>query len=408
MNKINSNKKIALILILSSFGYFVDIYGLVLFIIVRVPSLQEFGLEGNQLLNKGILLLNMQMLGMIVGGILWAIIGDKNSRIAVLFGSVFALSIANIANGFVEDITTYALLRFIAGVGLAGELGAGLTIATEMMQKEIRGYGKIIIATAGIFGAVVAVMFTDIFLWRTAYFIGGGLGILLLIIRFGVSETGLYRDIKFAGISREHFFAVFKSKILFLKYIYSISIGIPIWFIVGILVAFAPEFAKELKLGTSVNAGTAVVYCYIGLILGDFISGSLSHIFKSRKKIINGFIAFTAINIVVYLFFDNFHSDFFYFMCFMLGISGGYWALFVSYAGEQFDTDMRATVTATAANFARGAFVIAALFFRYLTGPLGLVFSALLVGLILILVAFLASRNLDETYRKETNYLEIN
>jgi len=403
-----SKKNLAIVLIVSALGYFVDIYDLILFSIVRIPSLAELGLKGGELLNQGVLLLNMQMLGMLIGGIIWGVIGDKKGRISVLFGSIFAYSIANIANGFVQDLPTYAALRFIAGVGLAGELGAGVTLVSEIMPKESRGYGTMVIATVGIFGAVVAALFADIFQWRVAYLIGGGMGILLLIMRFSAYESGMYRSIKFLNVSRGNFLMLFKKKELFLKYLYSIAIGVPIWYIVGVLVTFSPEFASAFKLDSEISAGTAIMFCYIGLAIGDFMSGSLSQIFKTRKKIITGFIVFSTVSIVVYLFFNRFGAEFFYIMCFVLGVSGGYWAVFVTNAAEQFGTNIRATVTTTAPNFVRGAVVPATLMFRYLIEPMGIVYSALLVGLISVLIAYLAVRNLAETYGKDLNYLEVN
>lgn len=404
----NTNRKIAIVLIISALGYFVDIYDLIIFSIVRIPSLQELGAEGNKLFSDGVFLLNMQMLGILVGGVLWGIIGDKKGRISALFASIFAFSIANIANGFVQDIPTYALLRFIAGVGLAGELGAGITLFPEIMPKEFRSYGTMIIAIIGIFGAVFASLFSELFQWRVAYMVGGGLGILLLIMRFSMHESGLYSSIKFINVSRSNFFMLFKNKQLFLKYLYSIAIGLPIWYIIGILITFSPEFSKAFKFAVPVNAGTAVLFCYLGLAFGDFISGSLSQIFKTRKIIIKGFIVFTTINIVIFLFFNRFGTEFFYIMCFFLGVSGGYWAVFVTNAAEQFGTNIRPTVTSTAPNFVRGAVVPATLLFQYLTSPVGIVYSALFVGLICILIAYLATRNLEETYGKDLNYLEIN
>jgi len=403
----NSNRNTAIVLIVSALGYFVDIYDLILFSIVRIPSLQTLGVEGESLMSNGVLLLNMQMSGMLIGGIIWGVIGDKKGRLSVLFGSIFAYSIANLANGFVNDITTYALLRFLAGIGLAGELGAGVTLVAEIMPKESRGYGTMIIAAVGIFGAVAAAFVAELFDWRVAYFIGGGMGLLLLILRLGVYESGMYNAIKFLNVSRGNFLLLFRDKKLFLKYIYSIAIGVPIWYIVGVLITFSPEISKALKFEIPVNTGAAITFCYLGLAFGDILSGSLSQIFKTRKKIVKGFIIFTTINIVIYLFFNQFGREFFYAMCFILGLSGGYWAVFVTNAAEQFGTNIRATVTTTAPNFVRGAVVPATLLFHFLTRPFGIIYSALFVGMLCILVAYLAARNLEETYGKDLNYLEV-
>ena len=348
----------------------------------------------------------MQMGGMLIGGIIWGILGDKKGRISVLFGSIFLYSMANIANGFAVDVTQYAVLRFIAGVGLAGELGAGITLVSEVMTKETRGYGTMVVATIGILGAVVAALVGDFFEWRTAYFIGGGLGVVLLIMRIGVYESGMYNSIKESNVLKGGFHKLFMNKTNFLKYLYSISIGIPIWFIVGVLITFSPEFAKAFGLKETISTGKAVMFCYVGLAAGDLLSGALSQFFKSRKKIIGLFIILEAVFIIVYLFFNRMDTTFFYSMCLLLGISGGYWAVFVTNAAEQFGVNIRATVTTTVPNFVRGAVVPATLMFQYLTPMTGIVYSALIVGMAAIVVAFFSATRLEETFGKDLNYVE--
>jgi len=406
-NNSKDNKNVAAILIVSALGYFVDIYDLILFSIVRVPSLKSFGITGDDLLSNGVILLNMQMFGMLVGGIVWGILGDKKGRISVLFGSIFLYSVANFANGFVYDIPSYAVLRFIAGLGLAGELGAGITLISEVMSKEMRGYGTMIVATIGIFGAVAAALVGDFFEWRTAFFIGGCMGIVLLILRIGVYESGMYDAIKGKNISKGNFLKLFSDKKMFLKYLYCIAIGVPIWFIVGVLITFSPEFSKQFGIPGQINAGTSVMFCYIGLAAGDFMSGSLSQIFKTRKKVIKGFIIFSASMILVYLFLNRYNTFFFYTVCLILGIAGGYWAVFVTNASEQFGTNIRATVTTTVPNFVRGAVVPATLLFQLLTNYVGIVYSALIVGFLTIIVAYISVNKLEETYAKDLNFLEV-
>jgi MFS family permease len=402
------NRNTAAIIIISALGYFVDIYDLILFSIVRIPSLKGLGvLEDSSIMNKGVLLLNMQMMGMLIGGIIWGILGDKKGRISVLFGSIFLYSVANILNGFVTDVNVYALLRFIAGIGLAGELGAGITLVSEVMPKETRGYGTMIVATVGILGAVVASFIGDEFQWRTAYFIGGGMGFLLLILRIGVYESGMFKTIKDSNVSKGNFLKLFSNKKLFFKYLYCISIGVPIWFIVGVLITFSPEFAKEFKFTEPVFAGKAIMFCYIGLAFGDFASGSLSQIFKTRKKVIESFIILAAFFIVVYLFANKFGVVYFYAICLLLGIAGGYWAVFVTNASEQFGINIRATVTTTVPNFVRGAVVPATLLFQTLIPLTGIIYSALTVGFLTILIAFISVRKLEETFGKDLNFLEV-
>jgi MFS transporter, putative metabolite:H+ symporter len=406
-NKSAHKKNVAAILIVAALGYFVDIYDLILFSIVRVPSLKSLGISGDALLSNGVLLLNMQMFGMLVGGIIWGILGDKKGRISVLFGSIFIYSVANFINGFVYDIHSYAVLRFVAGLGLAGELGAGITLVSEVMSKEMRGYGTMIVASIGILGAVAAALVGDFFEWRTAFFVGGVMGSVLLILRIGVFESGMYSAIKEKEISKGNFLKLFSEKKMFLKYLYCIAIGIPIWFTVGILITFSPEFAKQFGITGQINAGTSVMFCYIGLAAGDFLSGFLSQIFKTRKKIIEGFIIFSVFTILTYLFLNRFNTFFFYIVCLLLGLSGGYWAVFITNASEQFGTNIRATVTTTVPNFVRGAVVPATLMFQLLNNYMGIIYSALLVGLLSLIIAFLSVRKLGETYGKDLNYLEM-
>ncbi len=406
MNESASKRNVIAIVIISALGYFVDIYDLILFSVVRIGSLKSLGVSDADLLPDGVLLLNMQMAGMLIGGIIWGIMGDKKGRISVLFGSIFLYSLANIANGFVQTIPQYAVLRFIAGVGLAGELGAGITLVSEVMPKETRGYGTMLVATIGIFGAVVAAFIADIFQWRTAFFVGGGLGIVLLIMRIGVYESGMYNSIKETAVAKGSFHKLFTDRKLFFRYLYSIFIGVPIWFIVGVLVTFSPEFAKAFGIQETISTGKAIMFCYIGLAAGDFLSGFLSQILKTRKKIIMAFIALEALFVSVYLFLNIFDAAFLYAMCLMLGISGGYWAVFVTNASEQFGTNIRATVTTTVPNFVRGAVVPATLAFQYLTPVTGIVFSALIVGMSTLIIAFFSITRLEETYGKDLNYVE--
>jgi MFS transporter, putative metabolite:H+ symporter len=402
-----TNKNVLMIIIISALGYFVDIYDLILFSIVRIVSLKSLGVTGDDLMSNGVLLLNMQMGGMLIGGIIWGIVGDKKGRISVLFGSILLYSLANLANGFVQSIPQYAIFRFIAGIGLAGELGAGITLVSEVMSKESRGYGTMIVATIGIFGAVVAALVGDYFDWRVAYFVGAGLGFLLLIMRVGVFESGMYDSIKTKEINKGNLLILIKDKKNFSKYIYCIAVGVPIWFIVSILITFSPEFAKNFNISEPIAAGKAVMFCYIGLAIGDFLSGALSQIFKSRKKIIEAFIIFEAIMIFVYLFLNRYDSFFFYIVCISLGVSGGYWAVFVTNASEQFGINIRATVTTTVPNFVRGAVVPVTLLFEFLKNYTGIIYSALFVAILAIIIAFFSVRRLEETYGKDLNYIEV-
>lgn len=393
--------------IVAALGYFVDIYDLILFSTVRVSSLQDLGVtDPAAILEQGILLLNMQMAGMLIGGVAWGILGDKRGRLSVLFGSIFLYSLANIANGFVNGIPMYALLRFVAGVGLAGELGAGITLVSEVLPKEKRGYGTMVVATVGISGAILAGFVGEYFGWRAAYFIGGGLGLLLLFLRIGVFESGMFSQVKTKSVTRGNFLSLFTNKKRFWKYLKCILIGIPIWYVVGILVTLSPEFGAAMGIEEPVSAARAVSACYLGLIFGDLVSGYLSQKFKSRRGIVLAFIIMIAVFVSMYLLGSNFSLDVFYLLCIALGFASGYWAVFVTIAAEQFGTNIRATVTTTVPNFVRGAVVPLTFAFTYLKDGIGLVPGALVLGIMCVIVAVISILSLEETYAKDLDYLE--
>ncbi|HEY5690875.1 MAG TPA: MFS transporter [Cyclobacteriaceae bacterium] len=392
--------------IVAALGYFVDIYDLLLFSIVRIPSLRALGVAPESLLDDGEFLLQVQMTGLLVGGLIWGIMGDKRGRLSVLFGSILLYSLANIANGFVTTVDQYAILRFIAGIGLAGELGAGITLVSEVLPTRLRGYGTALVATVGLFGAVLANFVAKHFDWQTTYFIGGGLGLLLLITRASVFESGLFMRVKEAAVQRGNFFMLFTNSIRLKKFIGCILIGLPIWYVIGILITFSPEFAKELGITGDVVAGDAVMYSYLALAVGDFGSGFISQLFKSRKKIVFVFILLTLASILFYLFLPFKTVGFFYIACALLGFATGYWALFVTIAAEQFGTNLRSTVATTVPNFIRGTVVPITLSFKFLRGEVGIIYGALIVGVITIIIAVIALRSIDETFSRDMNFLE--
>ncbi len=402
----SGSKNIRAIVIVAALGYFVDIYDLILFSIVRISSLKSLGVQGDELLSSGVLLLNMQMAGMLLGGIIWGILGDKRGRISVLFGSIIMYSVANILNGMVTDVTQYAVLRVIAGIGLAGELGAGITLVSEVMSKESRGYGTTIVASVGILGAVVAALVADYFEWRTAYYVGGGLGLLLLFLRIGVYESGMFKNIKNDEVNRGQFHHLFTNWARFTKYLKCIMIGAPLWFVVGVLVTFSDAFAKALGV-EGIAPSKSVMFCYIGLAFGDLLSGFLSQYFKSRKKIIFAFVLSTNILIILYLFVNSFGAFYFYTMCLLLGVSCGYWAVFVTNASEQFGTNLRATVTTTVPNFVRGSVVPLTLLFQFLISSVGIIYSAAIVAGLALVLAYVSAAKMEETYGKDLDYIEM-
>ncbi len=402
----SSRKNIIAAVILASLGYFVDIYDLILFSIVRVKSLQSIGVSEADLLSNGVLLLNMQMIGMLVGGFLWGILGDKRGRLSVLLGSIFLYSVANIANGFVHDVSMYAVLRFIAGVGLAGELGAGITLVSETMSTKHRGYGTTIVSVVGILGAIAAYFVADIFDWRVAYFIGGGMGIVLLLLRIQAFESGLFTKALAGRSHRGDLKIIFCHWQNFLKYLRCVCIGVPLWFVVGILVTFAPEFGKALGMTDLPNAGRAIMFTYIGLSCGGLVSGVWSQLIQSRIKVVGIFMFLNAVFMGAYLVSTQAALNYFYGLCFLLGFASGYWALFVTIAAEQFGTNIRSTVTTTVPNVVRGSVVILTLSFQAFKDMYGIVHAGMIVAFFTVMLAFWALAGLAETYHKDLDYVE--
>ncbi|SEL82966.1 MFS transporter [Parapedobacter koreensis] len=393
--------------IVAALGYFVDIYDLLLFSIVRVDSLRSLGVGDSGLLGDGVYLINMQMGGLFLGGILWGILGDKRGRISVLFGSILIYSLSNLANGFVTSVHQYAVLRFIAGIGLAGELGVGITLVAEILPREIRGYGTSLVAGVGMMGAVLAYNVAEHFDWRVTYFIGGGLGLLLLIMRVRVFESGIFNNVKEKTVTRGDFLQLFTSAPQFSKYLRCILIGIPVWFVAGILMTFSPEIGAALHLDNPIVAGKAVMWEYVGLVIGDISSGIISQYFRSRKKVVLLYILLATVLVTVYLFVPLGTDTMFYLVCTGLGIAAGYWALFVTIAAEQFGTNMRATVATTAPNFVRGSIILMTPLFLLFKDQFGILYGAGLVGLLAIGTALLGLWKMEETFGRDLDFVEI-
>lgn len=396
-----------LAVVVAALGYFVDIYDLILFGVVRVKSLRDLGLDEAAVLERGLFILNAQMIGMLLGGLLWGVLGDRRGRLSVLFASIVLYSVANIANGFVTSVGAYAAIRFVAGVGLAGELGAGITLVAELLPKATRGYGTTAVAALGICGGVVAGLVGDAVPWRIAYFIGGGMGLALLALRVGVMESGMFEAVKQrAHVTRGDFLSLFTSWSRARRYLAVILVGLPIWYVIAILVSTSPELGKALGLSPAPSAGRALMWSYAGLAVGDLASGFLSQALRSRKKAAAAFVLLTAICAVLYFVFGGRSLTAFYALCAALGFATGYWAVFVTIASEQFGTNVRATVTTTVPNFVRGAVVPITLAFQAFKTSLGVGGAAAAVGAITIALAFVALLGLDETFGKDLDYVE--
>jgi putative MFS transporter len=394
------------IVIVAALGYFVDIYDLLLFSIVRVPSLQDLGLGDDEVKRVGVMLLDWQMAGLLVGGVLWGVLGDVRGRLSVLFGSIITYSLANIANGFVTGVDAYAALRFIAGIGLAGELGAGVTLVSETMHREYRGLGTTLVASFGVLGATVAFLVGDLFDWRTAYFVGGGLGIVLLLLRFSTYESGMFEQLRHSGSRRARFWLIFQSRDRVLRYLACIGIGLPIWYAIGLLVVFSKELSVALGITPAANPGQAIFWAYLGLALGDVSSGLLSQRMRSRKKAVALFLTILGGASIGYHLSAGASLEVFYALCAIIGFAAGYWALFVTIASEQFGTDIRSTVTTTVPNFVRGAVIPFTLLYLALHEALGDIEATAVVGVLAFGLAALSLRAMRETFGRDLDYAE--
>lgn len=393
--------------IIGALGYFVDIYDLVLFSIVRIPSLRGMGLKEADFLPAGMYLLNMQMLGMLLGGLIWGILGDKRGRVSVLFGSILLYSLANIANAFVTSVSSYAWLRFVAGVGLAGELGAAVTLVSETLPRNVRGYGTAIVAGVGVSGAALAGLVGEYCTWQTAYIVGGILGLCLLFARFKMLDSAIFLQTTRTEVRRGDFFMLFQSRARFFRYLNCILLGVPLWFVVGILGTFSPEICRELGAKTPVIAGHTIMYMYTGLVFGDFASGFMSQWLQSRKKVVYYFLTATAILSATLITFQNQTAEFYYFWFFLIGITAGYWAIFMTISAEQFGTNLRATVATTAPNFVRGSVVLLTWTFQRLTPSLGLAYSSLVIGFGCCTLAFIGLYALKESFDQNLDFYEL-
>lgn len=406
------------VVIVAALGYFVDIYDLVLFGMERVASLREIltnTLPQEELVHIdkyieeiGTQLLNWQMFGMLLGGIVWGVLADKKGRLSVLFGSIITYSLANVLNGMVNDTTTYAVLRFISGFGLAGELGAGVTLVSETMPKEKRGMGTTMVATIGLLGAVFAGLMTYyVNNWRMSYYIGGALGFLLLLLRIGVYESGMYSSLKESKVKRGNFLYLFSHKEILLKYFSVIIIALPVWYVTYMLIQFAPEMTRALGMQNyPKEARIPIMIEYMGVSLGDLSSGLLSQKLRSRKKALYVFIFGTMLATAVYFLFVHDSLLWLYSIIFVLGYFAGYWAVFMATAAESFGTNIRGTAATTAPNFVRGSVPLMSISHLYLKDVVGTVTSAVIIGSVIFILALWSVYKLDETFHKDLNYAE--
>jgi len=390
----------------AALGNFVDTYDLLLFSVVRIASLRDLGLTGQALTDDGLLLLNLQMLGMLLGGVLWGALGDKRGRLSVLFGSILVYSAANLANAFVHSFGAYAAWRVLAGIGLSGELGAGITLVSEILPRGRRGYGTMAVAGAGLLGGMSAVLVSRVVPWRTCYLIGGVAGLLLLALRLGVRESGMFARLRSAPSERGNFLMLFQSGARLRRYLGCVLIGLPIWYTVGILVTLAPEFGRALGVRGELAVGTAVLLTYGAGAVGDVLSAALSQRLRSRKKVLIGFLAVSALTCVVYHLSRGASTTWFVGVYLMFGLGTGFWVTMLTMAAEQFGTDIRATVATTVPNFVRALIIPVTFAFNRLRPQVGFVTASLIVGLCCYAIALWRATRLEETFGRDLDYSE--
>ncbi len=401
--------------IVAALGYFVDIYDLQLFGIVRIPSLQSLGLNKLEVDTIGSEIINIQMIGLLIGGILWGTLGDKKGRLSVLFGSIITYSLANILCGlipqinFVDKVEAYKWLRFLAGIGLAGELGAGITLVSEVLPKHLRAKGTSLVAGVGLLGAVVATFTVRLSGdWTIAYFIGGGMGFMLLLLRVGVLESGMFKNItQNSKIQKGNFFAFFTDWKRFTKYLRCIGIGLPTWFCIGILIYLSNQFGEAFGFTEKVDPGLAIMWAYAGISAGDFISGFLSHWLESRKKAIALMMGMSLLGVIFYLFGGMQSAFTLYATCVWLGFWTGYWAMFVTVGAEQFGTNLRATAATTVPNMVRGSVAGMITLFGFFKESYSVVWAAAFVGILIYVIGFYSTFTIAETHDKDLDFLEV-
>jgi MFS transporter, putative metabolite:H+ symporter len=400
---------LSLPVLVGALGYFVDIYDLLLFTLVGEKSLLDLGVQGDSINQYKLSILNWQMLGLMMGGILWGVLGDRIGRMKVLFGSILIYSLCNIGNGLISSVEHYNILRFVAGIGLAGELGAGITLVSELLSKEKRGLGTSLVAGVGLTGCVVAYFISKQLDWRTCYFVGGGLGLALLLLRVSVLESNMFTAMKDSTIQKGNFFMFFTNAKRFKKYMLCILIGLPTWFVIGVLVNLSNKFGVEMKIIEKIESDKAIMLAYVGIAIGDICIGLLSQYLKSRKKALYIFYGLSIISFISFFNLNNSSSTMMYFVCLCLGFSTGFWAIFVTIGAESFGTNLRATSATTVPNMVRGALPLITILFKWLQASQGMTFinAGIITGVVVFAISIIAGVLIEETFNKDLDFLEV-
>ncbi len=406
----NQNKAIGLLSIpvmVAALGYFVDIYDLLLFGMIRNTSLKSLGLTGDEVVKVGLNVMSIQMYGLLIGGIIWGVMGDKKGRLSVLFGSIILYSLANIVNGLVQTVQQYNICRFIAGVGLAGELGAGITLVSELIPKEKRGVATSLVAGIGLTGAIAAYFISKVFDWRTCFYIGGGLGLMLLLLRVSVFESGMYHKVKESKVQKGNFFMFFTNAKRFKKYLLAILIGLPTWYVIGLLIQVSDKFGKEFGIRDEIIPGKSVMFAYCAISVADVLIGLVSQALKSRKKALYIYYAITIISIVLYFQQKDGSASSMYAICALMGFGTGFWALFVTMAAEHFGTNLRATAATTVPNMVRGSLPLIIFLFKDILQPgFSFIQAGAITGIIVMTISTFAVFMTEETFGKDLNFVE--
>ena len=397
--------------IVGALGFFVDIYDLLLFNIVRISSFTELGVAKDQLKSVGESIISWQMIGLTVGGILWGMMGDKKGRKSVLFGSILLYSLATIANGFVQTTEQYTWLRFIAGLGLAGELGASITLTSELLPKEKRGIAAAIIATSGVMGTITAYIVHALSgeNWRLCYFIGGGMGLALLFLRVKVLESSMYDHVKKLKPQLGNFLLFFTKKERMGRYLRGIFIGLPVWYIIGVLISFSDEFARQFGI-TGFDQPTALMLQYVALAFGDMTAGFLSNYLRSRKKTLLIFYSITTVFLILFFVLKGGGSAFnMYLLCMGLGFGSGISVLYITMSAESFGTNLRASAAISIPNLVRGFLPLILLLFQWLrSGALlnNYITAAWVTGIIILSLGIFSAVQIKETWGKDLDFTE--
>jgi len=393
--------------LVAAMGYFVDVTDLWLFSNLRVASLRDLGLSDDQVTDTGALLLNSQQIGLLVGSVIWGVMGDRRGRASVMFGSIFLYSVGNILNAFVTSVPQYVALRFITGVGLAGEIGAGITLVCEILPRDKRGIGTTFVTGLGVAGAILAALMGKYLSWRTAFFVGGCLGLGLFFLRVFTHDSGLFeRMSEERAIKRGSIKQLVTTPDLLVRFLSCVASGMPIYLTFSIFAVFSPEIAPALGIKESVSISDVMLCVSVGLTLGDVLAGVISQLARRRKGpliflVLMNFVA--AVTITMGL---SRSSLGYLVLVFILGLTSGYWACLITTSAEQFGTNIRATVTTMVPNFVRATAIPITILFIQVKKYLSIQNTVLLVTFIVFSAAFWGLSRLRESFHADLDYYE--